>query len=191
LADAATRLARGEVLGFFQGKMEFGPRALGARSILADPRRPEMRDKVNSKIKFRETFRPFAPAVLAAHFNEHFDGQPSPYMSISAQVKSAFNGIFPAITHVDGSARPQVVGPEHGALHELLGIFNEKTGCPLLLNTSFNLRGEPIVLSPLDAVSTFYHSGLDALLMDRFLILREHIESRWEEFVHAKPKAGD
>ena len=181
LFDAvARRLAEGQVVGWFQGGMEFGPRALGGRSILADPRDPRMRDRVNARVKKREGFRPFAPAVLAARAGDHFalaaEGvapdldspwahRPCRFMLETCQVRSPLE--LPAVTHVDGSARPQVVDPEVSPrFAALLAAFERRTGCPVLLNTSFNVAGEPIVATPADALMTFAAAGLDALVLE-------------------------
>lgn len=177
LAAVAERLAAGEVVGWFHGRMEHGPRALGARSLLADPRDPAMRDRINRRVKRREPFRPFAPSVLAEKAGEHFDLEPTtaatlaPFMLATCRVTSELE--LPAVTHVDGSARPQVVSrranPRFAAL---LDAFAARTGCPVLLNTSFNLRGEPIVCSPADALSCFARSGIDSLVLEDFVIDR-------------------
>jgi carbamoyltransferase len=181
LEATVDRLARGEVVGWFQGRMEFGPRALGARSILADPRRPEMRDVVNSRVKQRESFRPFAPAVLASHAGEHFElDHDSPFMLETCRVTSPLE--LPAITHVDRSARVQTVDPgAHPRFAALLHRFHERTGCPVLLNTSFNMRGQPIVRSPLDALVCFLQSRLDCLVLGDFLIDRFSVPESWFE----------
>jgi carbamoyltransferase len=173
-------LLKGAVIGWCQGRMEFGPRALGARSILADPRDPSMRDRINSVIKMRETFRPFAPAVLEAECAAHFDlDHPSPYMLEVCKVTSSFS--MPAITHVDGSARVQTVdGHSHPRFAALLQEFNRQTGCPVLLNTSFNMRDEPIVCSELDAIACFVRSRLDALVIEDCILEREGIPALWE-----------
>jgi carbamoyltransferase len=187
---AAAALAEGQVIGWFQGRMEFGPRALGARSILADARRPEMQREINLRVKFREGFRPFAPAVLRERSEEWFGlTGDSPYMLITAPVKEAkrgtpvpddakgfamlkaVGGAIPAGTHVDGSARVQTVDAERNpAFHRLLRAFERKTGCPVLVNTSFNVRGEPIVCTPYDAYLCFMRTGLDLLVMGSFVI---------------------
>jgi carbamoyltransferase len=169
---AADLLADGRVVAWFQGRMEFGPRALGGRSILADPRRPEMQDRLNAQIKFRESFRPFAAAVQAEHAGEWFDlAAPSPYMLLVVPVPS---DALPACTHVDGSARIQTVdGRGSPRLAALIDAFAARTGVPVLVNTSFNLRGEPIVCAPDDAVRCFTRSGIDALVLEDFLVLRE------------------
>lgn len=181
IAAVAGRLARGEVIGWFQGRMEFGPRALGARSILADPRLPHMRDRVNELVKKREGFRPFAPAVLQEHAAAHFDDRdPAPFMTRTCRVVSELD--LPAVTHVDGSARLQTVDRATAPrFHELLTAFMNLTGCPVLLNTSFNLRGEPIVCEPLDALLCFIRSDLDALVMEDLVIERSSIPARWLE----------
>ena len=167
----AQELANSLIIGWFQDRMEFGPRALGNRSILADPRQSYMKDKVNAKIKFREAFRPFAPAVLAEHANDIFECDvESPYMSTTFKLKHERKE-FPAITHVDNTSRIQTVSSlQNGKFYELLKVFYELTGCPLILNTSFNVMGEPIVCSPSDAIRTFTESGIDLLVMNNFII---------------------
>ena len=175
LEGVAQRLASGKIIGWFHGRMEFGPRALGARSILADPRADSMQDRINSIIKQRESFRPFAPAVLEERVSEHFDlDHPSRYMLETCQVKSSIK--LPAITHVDGSARVQTVDDEvNPRFARLLRAFEKQTGCPILLNTSFNMNYEPIVCTPVDAVICFIRSGLDALVLEDFIIDRSAI----------------
>jgi carbamoyltransferase len=176
LLDAvAQRLAAGKIIGWFHGRMEFGPRALGARSILGDPRADTMQDRINSIIKQRESFRPFAPAVLEERVAEHFDlDHPSRYMLETCQVKSSIK--LPAITHVDGSARVQTVDDEvNPRFARLLRAFEKQTGCPILLNTSFNMNYEPIVCTPVDAVICFIRSGLDTLVLEDFIIDRSAI----------------
>ena len=160
LASTAAAIADQEVVGWFQGRMEFGPRALGARSILADPRNPENQDRVNLKIKFRESFRPFAPAVLAERAGEYFElDRESPFMMLVAQTRDG-RAKLPATTHVDGSARVQTVDRETNPLfHDLLRAFGAATGTPVLINTSFNVRGEPIVCTPADALTLLSHHG--------------------------------
>jgi carbamoyltransferase len=167
LAAVAERLAAGDVVGWFQGRMEFGPRALGSRSILADPRGPDMRDHLNRAIKFRESFRPFAPAVLAERAAGTFElDRESPYMLLVAPVVEAHRAALPAVTHVDGSARLQTVtAAGHPRLHALLAAFERRTGCPALVNTSFNVRGEPMVCSPEDAYRCFMATGMDLLVL--------------------------
>jgi carbamoyltransferase len=165
LTRTAEALAAGKTIGWHQGRMEFGPRALGNRSILADPRHPAMQEQLNHHVKRRETFRPFAPAVLAEHaatwFNLH---HPSPYMALVTTVNPAHP--LPAVTHVDGSARLQTVHAEtNPRFHALLTRFHALTGCPVLLNTSFNMRGEPVVNTPEDAFRSFMDSGLDMLVV--------------------------
>ncbi|WP_214411219.1 carbamoyltransferase family protein [Sphaerisporangium fuscum] len=168
----AAALAEGAIVGWFQGRCEFGPRALGNRSILADPRDPGMQDHLNRRVKGREAFRPFAPAVLEEHAADWFelDG-PSPMMLRVVPVRS---GRLPAVTHVDGSARVQTVNRSQNArLHELLTAFGRRTGVPVLLNTSFNIAGEPIVESPDDALRTFLSSGMDLLVMGDHVVRAE------------------
>jgi carbamoyltransferase len=171
LATTAQAIADQQVVGWFQGRMEFGPRALGARSILADPRNPENRDRVNLKIKFRESFRPFAPAVRRERAGDFFELEPeSPFMLLVAQARDGQRRL-PATTHVDGSARVQTVDGETNPLfHRLLGEFERLTGTPVLINTSFNVRGEPIVCSPADALRCFLETGMDLLVIDRFVL---------------------
>jgi carbamoyltransferase len=162
----AGRIADGAIVGWFQGRMEVGPRALGNRSILADPRNVATRDRVN-RLKGREAWRPLAPAVLAEHAHEYFAlGQPSPHMLLAAQVTPMARQRVPATVHVDGTARPQTVTSEaNPRLHALLRAFEARTGVPVLINTSFNAAGEPIVCSPADAVRTFLATGLDLLVL--------------------------
>lgn len=183
LEAVAERLAAGKVIGWFHGRMEFGPRALGSRSILADPRGPEMRDRINALVKKREAFRPFAPAVLLERMAEHFDlDHPSPFMLETCQVTSSLH--LPAITHVDGSARVQTVDPRHSPrFAALIEHFARRTGCPILLNTSFNLRGEPIVCTPVDALRTFIRSRIDTLVLEDFVLDRDAMPPLWEPFL--------
>jgi carbamoyltransferase len=185
----ARRLADGQVVGWFQGAMEFGPRALGNRSILADPRRPEMRDRINASVKMREAFRPFAPATIWERTPEHFDlDHESPFMLEACRVISALD--LPAITHVDGSARIQTV--EAGGnprFHALIEAFGVLTGCPILLNTSFNMRGEPVVCTPLEALLCFIRSDLDCLVLGGFLLDKTAVPQRWSEwFANTRPE---
>ncbi|MCH6161602.1 carbamoyltransferase family protein [Streptomyces marispadix] len=179
LERTADLLADGAVIGWYQGRMEFGPRALGARSILADPRDPGMRDRINALVKKREAFRPFAPAVVEERCAEFFelDG-PSPFMLDTATVRQGAE--LPAITHVDGSARVQTVSSaQDRRFHGLLTAFAQRTGFPILLNTSFNMRGEPIVAQPADALVCFVRSDLDVLVLGDHMVLREDIPGHW------------
>ena len=176
-------LEKGSVVGWMQGRFEWGPRALGNRSILADPRRAEMKDIVNRKIKFREPFRPFAPSVLSDRIEEYFElqngegGYPPRFMLLVPPVRQEKRPVIPAVTHVDGTGRLQAVVKETNALYyRLIKRFEEKTGVPVVLNTSFNLKGEPIVSSPEDAYSTFVRSGMDALAIGPFVVEKESIE---------------
>ena len=198
LCDAvAGLLATENVVGWFQGRMEFGPRALGGRSILGDARSRDMQSTMNLKIKFRESFRPFAPSVLAERSSEYFGiraSDESPYMLIVAPVRddkripvpaeaASLKGIeklkvprssVPAITHVDYSARVQTVDPgRHGRYRLLLEKFEQKTGCPMLINTSFNVRGEPIVCTPSDAYRCFLATNMDVLVLENFVLLKK------------------
>ena len=177
LEHTAALLASGHVIGWHQGRFEWGPRALGQRSILADPRRADMKEIVNIKIKFREPYRPFAPSVLAEHADQYFDTAgasaqyPARFMLLVEPVRPEARAVLPATTHVDQSARLQAVtraaSPRYYALIER---FGRETGVPVLMNTSFNLRGEPIVNTPAEAISTFARSGLDALVLDRIVL---------------------
>jgi carbamoyltransferase len=184
LDAVAERLANGEVVGWFHGRMEFGPRALGARSILADPRRPDMRDRINAVIKKRESFRPFAPAVLASRCREHFDlDHSSRFMLETCQVISPL--ALPAITHVDGSARVQTVDPRTSPrFARLLEAFERRTGCPLLLNTSFNMKDEPIVCTPVDAIVCFIRSEMDVLVLEDFVMDRAALSAACQILLH-------
>jgi len=169
---AAEYLANGKILGWFQGRMEFGPRALGSRSILADPRDPEMNTKVNNAVKFREWWRPFAPSMLAEVADQYIESATdSPFMILTAQVKPEKRSVIPSVTHVDGSARPQTVERDVNPLYwRLIHEFGQRTGVPVVMNTSFNLRGEPIVCTPTDAIRTFFSSGMDALVIGSFVV---------------------
>jgi carbamoyltransferase len=191
----AQRLAAGKVIGWFCGRMEFGPRALGARSILADPRSPAMQSQLNQKVKFRESFRPFGPAVLEEHAAEFFDlpaGSTSPYMLLVADVTasqrrssesalprqglgrlSETRSTIPAVTHVDGSARIQTVASGSGRFRLLLEHFYARTGFPLLINTSFNVRDEPLVCSPAEALNCFRNTDIDVLVLERFVLEKQ------------------
>ncbi|MDP7039651.1 MAG: carbamoyltransferase C-terminal domain-containing protein, partial [Myxococcota bacterium] len=186
----------GKAIGWFQGRMEFGPRALGGRSILADPRSTRMQKTLNLKVKYRESFRPFAPSVLYEHVNEWFELKgPSPYMLLVADVHESRQvkmnaeeeklfGIeklnvprssVPAITHVDYSARIQTVHSETNPLyHKLISAFKKHTGCPMLVNTSFNIRGEPIVCTPEDAFHCFMGTELDLLVCGNCVLVKEN-----------------
>jgi carbamoyltransferase len=171
-ATAAELLSQRKILGWFQGRMEFGPRALGSRSILADARDPEMNAKVNNAVKFREWWRPFAPSLKKEAASEYLESATdSPFMILTAQVRPEKRSVIPSVTHVDGSARPQTVEKEINPLYwRLLDEFEKRTGVPVIMNTSFNLRGEAIVHTPTDAVRTFFSSGMDALVIGSFLV---------------------
>lgn len=171
LTRSAQLIADQKVVGWFQGRMEFGPRALGSRSILADARNRENWQRVNLKIKFRESFRPFAPTVLEDCVNEYFEWDgPSPYMLFTAQVREDHRHI-PAVTHVDGSARLQTISRnDHALYYDLIRKFADITGCPVIINTSFNVRGEPIVCSPEDAVRCFLATDMDYLVIGSYII---------------------
>jgi carbamoyltransferase len=188
----AEQLAAGKITGLHQGRMEFGPRALGGRSIIGDPRSPAMQSVMNLKIKYRESFRPFAPSVLREHVADWFDlDYDSPYMLLVADVRERHRqkltddeeklwGIdklnvkrseIPAVTHVDYSARIQTVRRETNPLYwEIIDAFRELTGCPLIVNTSFNVRGEPIVCSPEDSYRCFMRTEMDFLVLENFVL---------------------
>ena len=198
--QVAGELTQGKIAGWFQGRMEFGPRALGARSIVGDPRDPVMQSTMNLKIKFRESFRPFAPSVLAEYAKDYFElHQESPYMLVVTEVSptqrietdnSEASGLdllkvqrstIPAVTHVDHSARVQTVTPERNApYHRLLSEFKAQTDCAVLVNTSFNVRGEPIVASPAEAYACFMRTNIDLLAIGGFLLRKEE-QPQWRE----------
>jgi len=165
--DAAEHLAAEKIIGWYQGRMEFGPRALGNRSILADPRRAEMKDILNARVKHRESFRPFAPTILLERLSEYFElDHPSPHMLLVSKIKPAKRGIIPAVCHVDGTGRGQTVSRSENALfYDLIAEFDKITGVPVVLNTSFNVRGEPIVCKPSEAFACFVHTDMDALYL--------------------------
>jgi len=170
VSDIVARLlSEGNVIGWFQGRMEFGPRALGSRSILGDARVKEMQSTMNLKIKFRESFRPFAPSISEDHLTDYFHlDKKSPYMLLVAPVKRRD---IPAVTHVDNSARIQTVSRETNLLYyDTIEAFHKKAGCPVIINTSFNIRGEPIVCTPEDAFNCFINTGMDHLIMGDFLL---------------------
>ena len=178
----ANSIADGKVIGLFHGRAEWGPRALGARSIMADPRREEMKEVVNTKIKFREPYRPFAPVVLAERAKEYFEVEGLEHQYLTNfmlgvfAVKKEKRRVIPAVTHVDGSGRLQIISEKQNSrYYDIVKRFGEKTGVYVLLNTSFNLKGEPIVNSPADALNTFSKSGLDILALERFIVLKEDI----------------
>jgi carbamoyltransferase len=173
-AEAARLLADAAIVGWYQGRAEVGPRALGARSILADPRRPDMKDLLNARVKRREAFRPFAPSVLHERGPDWFGGYyPNPFMLLVLPVRRDRQEAIPAVTHVDGSARLQTVTAGFNpAFHRLISEFGRRTGVPLVLNTSFNLQGEPIVLRPAEAVEDFLRSDMDALFLGDLLVAK-------------------
>jgi carbamoyltransferase len=194
-SQVASLLAQGQVVGWFQGRLEFGPRALGDRSILGDSRHEKMQSVMNLKIKYRESFRPFAPSVLAEKVADYFElDQPSPYMLLVAKVKEDLRlpmtdsqtklfGIeklniprspLPAITHVDYSARIQTVHAEtNPRYYQLLQAFEQLTGCGVLVNTSFNVRGEPIVCTPEDAYRCFTRTAMDYLVLENYVLAKK------------------
>ncbi len=171
VSSAAEIVARGDVLGWFQGRMEWGPRALGNRSIIADPRRDDMKDILNARIKHREKFRPFAPSILQEAVGDYFDqAYPDPFMIKVYNVLPEKRAEIPAVTHVDGTGRLQTVDKEHAPLYwELLNAFGERTGTPVVLNTSFN-ENEPIVCTPQEAIDCFLRTKMDALVVGNYLV---------------------
>jgi carbamoyltransferase len=171
-AETAQLLSQGHVIGWFQGRSEFGPRALGNRSILADPRTPEMKGKLNKQVKHRQAFRPFAPVVLAERADEIFEShRDSPYMLLAEAVRPEWRDRIPAIVHVDGTARVQTIREDqNGPLYRLIKAFDALTGVPVLLNTSFNVKGEPIVETPEDAIHCFLTTGIDYLILHDVLM---------------------
>ncbi len=182
IEQTAQALVDGKVIGWFHGRFEWGPRALGSRSILADPRREDMKDIVNTKIKFREPYRPFAPSVLQERAGEWFDlpnaefHQPARFMLYVVPVRADKRERIPAITHVDGSARPQLVRRQDvPRYYRLIERFYEKSGVPLVLDTSFNLKGEPIVTTPINALNTFRKSGMDMLVLENVIVNRSDL----------------
>jgi carbamoyltransferase len=176
VAATAQLLAGGKIVGWFQGRMEFGQRALGARSILADPRDGRMKERINAAVKFREAFRPFAPAILAEETSKWFEMKRPidvPYMEKVLSVRPDRRQQIPAVVHADGTGRLQTVDNiSNPIFHRLIETFGKATGIPILLNTSFNINNEPIVESPADAIRTFYSSGLDALAIGPFLLTK-------------------
>ena len=173
IAQVASLLSEGNVVGWFHGRMEWGPRALGARSLLADPRRADIKEKINRIIKKREPFRPFAPSVLAERATDYFEGyQPSPFMLFTFPVRMEKRGTIPAVTHTDGTARPQgVTEAASPRFYRLIRKFEDLTGIPMLLNTSFNVD-EPIVCSPQHALATFKESEMNYLVLENFLVAK-------------------
>ena len=173
---ASQELVNGKLVGWFQGGMEFGRRALGNRSILADPRNKNSKVRVNQAVKYRESFRPFAPAVIDKYAHQYFDlakDEKIPFMEKVVMVKKEKRNIIPAVVHKDFTARVQTVDNQTNKIfYNLINDFYKKTGVPILLNTSFNLNGEPIVCSPTDAIRTFYSCGLDILVMDNFIVYK-------------------
>jgi carbamoyltransferase len=215
VADVVDLLAGEKVVGWFQGRMEFGPRALCARSILGDSRSPRMQATMNLKIKFRESFRPFAPCVLESEAHRWFDlddGQTSPYMLLVAPVRDEHRvpidaamqetmrndpdlrnrvnvprSTIPAVTHVDYSARLQTVDAgRNPRMTRLLEAFARRTGCPVLVNTSFNVRGEPIVCSPEDAYRCFLATEMDALVMEDVILVKQDVANQMDEAARAR-----
>jgi carbamoyltransferase len=173
--EAAHLLADGKILGWFQGRMESGPRALGNRSILMDPRRPEKKDIINARVKFREPFRPFCPSMTAEGSRRYLRlaSREEKYMICAYGVSEAAVKEIPAVVHVDQTVRPQVVGDENPKLLSLIEEFGRLTHVPALLNTSFNIKGDPIVCSPRDAIKCFFDTGMDVLAIDDFLVFKQ------------------
>jgi carbamoyltransferase len=167
----ARQISQDKIIGWFQGRMEFGPRALGNRSIIANPCNPGMKEILNLKCKKRESFRPYAPVVLQEKVNDYFEGkQFSPFMLLAARVKDDKTTVIPAVTHVDKTARVQTVNKDiNPRLWQLIKEFQNITGVAVLINTSFNLRGEPIVCIPEDAISCFKRSQMDCLVLGNYV----------------------
>ena len=178
---AALKLKSGQILGWFQGGCEAGPRALGNRSILADPRRKNMKDILNSRVKFRENFRPFAPSVLQEYAKDYFetDGTEYPFMLFVHPVKENKKSVIPAVTHVDGTARIQTVNEKDNPVYYgLINAFYRLTGVPVLLNTSFNIKGEPIIETPSDALKSFIKADMDCLCIGHYVVTKKETEKR-------------
>jgi len=180
----AQMIANGKVVGWFQGRMEFGPRALGSRSLLADPRNRGMKDLINAKVKFREAFRPFAPAVLKECAHEYFEmppGMDAPFMLLVPKVRKDKRNVIPAVTHQDGTGRVQTVTEHTNPLYyRVIKKFAELTGVPVVINTSFNVRGEPIVCTPQDAYNTFVNTGIDTLVIGKYIVTDKPAEADYE-----------
>jgi carbamoyltransferase len=172
--EAAKALAEQKIIGWFQGKMESGPRALGGRSILFDPRKPENKDIINMRVKFREPFRPFCPSIMEEYAHEYLStNYKDRYMITACNVKDEKRNVIPAVTHVDGTCRPQLISRQiNKRFWELLDNFRQYTGVPVILNTSFNIKGEPIVCSPRDAIKCFFDTGLDLLCIGDFIVTK-------------------
>ncbi|HUI30244.1 MAG TPA: carbamoyltransferase [Candidatus Acidoferrales bacterium] len=187
LQETGRLIADQKVVGWFQGRMEFGPRALGNRSIIADARNPKNQSIVNLKIKFRESFRPFAPTILEDRMEEYFEfDRPGPFMLFVANVRPD-KRVIPAVTHVDGSARLQTISREQNQLYyDLIAEFDRQTGCPVIINTSFNVRGEPIVCTPEDAWRCFMRTEMDCLVMGNFILEKGKLGSYREEVLEEK-----
>jgi len=183
--EAAKLLADGNVFGWYQGRCEFGPRALGNRSILGDPRRPEMKDTLNRRVKFRQPFRPFAPIVIYERAKDIFIGEDeSPFMLRAKQVRPEWKDRIPGIVHVDGTARVQTIRREHNErMYDLLVEFEKLTGVPVLVNTSFNIKGEPIVETPQDAMNCFVYTGIDYLVLHDTLVAKSAFFKVFAPFV--------
>lgn len=172
--EAAKLLAQGKLIGWAQGRAEFGPRSLGNRAILADPRTEQMKETINARVKFREEFRPFAPSILAEYGEAYFENyQQSPYMERTLRFREEVKSTVPAVVHVDGTGRLQTVRKEwNEKYHQLISAFHELTGVPVILNTSFNVMGKPIIHSFNDALTVFFNSGLDALVVNDYVIYK-------------------
>jgi carbamoyltransferase len=172
--EVAQLVAQGKIIGWFQGRMELGARALGSRSILSDPRDKTMKDRLNKHIKFREDFRPFAPSVLEERAPEYFmNCRYAPFMAITYNVRPDKVKEIPTPTHVDNTARIQTVAKgQNGLYYDLISNFEMETGVPVITNTSLNVMNQPICLSPVDALSTFYSTGMDGIAIGDFLVLK-------------------
>lgn len=194
ISKTVEALAKKRAVGWMQGRMEFGPRALGNRSILGDPRSKDMQKILNLKIKYRESFRPFAPSILLDQVKDWFEGDMvSPYMLLVTKVKKKFRQKIPSVTHVDHSARIHTVSKETNLLfYNLIKEFFIKTGCPMLINTSFNVRGEPIVCTPYDAYNCFMGTNLDNLIIDNFFLIKENqTKLKNSNYIYSENKYDD
>jgi carbamoyltransferase len=171
----ARALTENNIIGWFQGAMEFGPRALGNRSILADPRQPDMRDRINYYVKFREDFRPLAPSMLHEAAPDYIEqAHPCPFMTMTFPVRQCKHSVVPAVTHVDGTCRAQTVTEAaNPRYYQLIKRFGEMSGVPVVLNTSLNVMGDPIAMKPEDAIATFFSTGLDYLAIGDFIVTKE------------------
>jgi carbamoyltransferase len=169
---AAKALSENKIIGWFQGRMEYGPRALGNRSILADPRQADIRNRINYYVKFREDFRPLAPSMLEEAAPDYIENAcPTPFMTVTFPVKGEMQSVIPGVTHVDGTCRAQTVTKTgNPRYYDLISKFRDLTGVPVVLNTSLNVKGDPIAMKPEDAIATFYSTGLDHMIIGDYIL---------------------